>query len=63
VTIIEIPTKQWSREGDNLVYLMEITLEESFFGFTKTFEHLDGSIVTVTRTNHLTTKDSKHLIK
>jgi len=29
----------------------------------KTIQHLDGSLVTVSRENHLTTKDTKHLIK
>lgn len=49
ITIVEIPTEKWSREGNNLVYLMEISLKESLFGFTKEFEHLDGQTVTVER--------------
>ena len=43
ITVVEIPSNNWSREGNNLVYLMEISLEESLFGFTKRFQHLDGS--------------------
>jgi DnaJ-class molecular chaperone len=42
---------------------MEISLEESLFGFVKTFEHLDGSDVVVSRSGILTTKDTKHIIK
>lgn len=33
--IIQIPTKSWAREGENLIYTMEISLEESIFGFDK----------------------------
>ncbi len=42
---------------------MEISLEESLFGFTKEFVHLDGSVVVIDRENQMTTKDSKHIIK
>ncbi len=37
ITIVEVPTEKWSREGNNLIYKMEIDLEESLFGFTKSF--------------------------
>lgn len=42
---------------------MNISLEESLFGFEKTFEHLDGSEVVVSRKGYLTTKDTKHVVK
>jgi DnaJ-class molecular chaperone len=41
---------------------MEIGLEESLFGFTRSFQHLDGSLITVERTE-TTTKDIKHIVK
>lgn len=62
VTIVEIPTAQWSREGNNLVYLMEISLEESLFGFTRSFQHLDGEEVSLRREG-LTTKETRHVVK
>lgn len=37
ITVVEIPSAEWSREGNNLVYRMEISLEESLFGFVKRF--------------------------
>jgi DnaJ-class molecular chaperone len=63
ITVVEIPTAEWSREGNNLVYLMAISLEESLFGFVRRFKHLDGSEVAVSREGVLTTKDTKHIIR
>ena len=57
VTIIEIPTEKWSRQQNDLVYLMEISLEESIFGFEKQFEHLSGETIPVSRTQ-VTSKDT-----
>jgi DnaJ-class molecular chaperone len=42
---------------------MGITLEESLFGFTRNFEHLDGTTVTVNREGKTTIKDTKHLVR
>ena len=63
ITVTEIPTEKWSREGNNLVYLMDISLEESLFGFEKELEHLDGEIINVNRKGQATTKDTKHLVR
>lgn len=42
---------------------MQISLEESLFGFTKTLLHLDGSEVVIDRTGQMTTKETKHIVK
>jgi DnaJ family protein B protein 11 len=45
--IKQVPHKFFVRNGDNLSMSMTISLLESLVGFKKTFEHLDGHIVTV----------------
>lgn len=45
--IEEIPSKLWRRNGDQLFYTMEISLEESIFGFRKTFRHLSGEEIVI----------------
>lgn len=42
------------REGNNLHLSVNITLKESLLGFTKDFEHFDGSFVTLDRANKVT---------
>ena len=37
----------FKREGDNLLMSFKISLLESLVGFKKTFEHLDGHVVTI----------------
>ena len=47
--ITTLPHPEFTRDGDDLWMDMSITLRESLIGFTKTFTHLDGRTVTVSR--------------
>jgi len=47
--IITLPHKKFTRDGDNLHLKMTITLLEALVGFKKTFKHLDGHDVVVSR--------------
>lgn len=47
--ITTVPHALFIRDGDHLEMDMHITLQESLVGFTKTFTHLDGRLVKVTR--------------
>lgn len=62
VTVIEIPTPQWQRDGDNLIYTMEISLQMALLGFSETIVHLSGERILVDRQDKTTTKDTKHMI-
>ncbi len=42
INLIEIPTAQWSRSGENLIHTITITLEESIYGFERKFYHISG---------------------
>jgi DnaJ-related protein SCJ1 len=46
-----IPHKKFSRIGNNLYTNMTISLLEALVGFTKTMKHLDGHIVTISKTD------------
>jgi len=46
-TIKQKPNKKFRRVGNNLFMDMQITLEESLMGFSKTVDHLDGHKVKV----------------
>lgn len=49
IIFVEKPHEIFSRSGDNdLIMNMEITLSESLYKFTKTFEHLDKRKLTIT---------------
>jgi DnaJ-class molecular chaperone len=39
---VEIPSERWSRDGENLVHTVDISLKEAIFGFSKTITHLSG---------------------
>jgi DnaJ-class molecular chaperone len=43
------PHKLFKRVGDNLNMEWTISLHDALVGFTRTFEHIDGRVVTVTR--------------
>eukprot|EP01123_Difflugia_compressa_P009123 TRINITY_DN292_c1_g2_i1.p1 TRINITY_DN292_c1_g2~~TRINITY_DN292_c1_g2_i1.p1 ORF type:complete len:371 (-),score=81.65 TRINITY_DN292_c1_g2_i1:86-1198(-) len=47
--IITAPHKRFERKGNDLYMNMTVTLLQSLVGFTKSFKHLDGHEVTVTR--------------
>jgi len=47
--ITTAPHKRFERNGNDLNMSMTITLLQSLVGFTKTFKHLDGHEVTITR--------------
>jgi len=47
--ITAAPHKRFERKGNDLYMTMTITLLQSLIGFTKTFKHLDGHEVAVTR--------------
>lgn len=48
-TLHTVPHAQFTRRGNDLYMIQPITLLEALVGFTKTFAHLDGHIVTLTR--------------
>ena len=50
-TIEQLPHEFFVREGDNLHVRMDITLKESLLGFVRQFEHLDGHVVEVKKTD------------
>jgi DnaJ-class molecular chaperone len=47
----QIPHAHFSRQGDDLYTSIEITLLESLVGFSKSFDHVDGHQVTVTKSD------------
>eukprot|EP01038_Epipyxis_sp_PR26KG_P006667 gene6667-9149_t len=50
-TIKQLPDPRFHRDGDNLQFNLQITLLESLVGFSRTIEHLDGHIVTITKSD------------
>ena len=46
----QIPHPHFTRDGNDLHIRMDITLEDALLGFTRTFTHLDGHKVEVTKT-------------
>jgi DnaJ-class molecular chaperone len=46
-TVKQAPDERFTRDGDNLRMVMEISLLDSLVGFRKVFEHLDGHEVVV----------------
>jgi len=47
--IVETPHPVFTRKGDNLHTVLEITLKEALLGFKKFIKHLDGHRVEVNR--------------
>jgi len=48
-TVQQIPHSQFRRDGNDLHIRMDISLENALLGFTRTFTHLDGHKVEVTK--------------
>ena len=48
-TVISNPHHRFVRDGNDLKYVMEISLLESLVGFDKYIEHLDGHHVPIKR--------------
>ena len=51
------------RDGNNLFLSTNISLKESLVGFVKEFEHLDGHIVEINRSNKITSHGHVERIK
>lgn len=57
--IEEKPHPVFKREGDNLIYHMELTLSEALTGFTKSIKHLDGRELRVANTTNVVQPDQE----
>jgi DnaJ-class molecular chaperone len=55
------PHKFFKRVGDNLHMEWTVSLHDALVGFTRTFEHIDGRVVTVTR-DVITRPDEYHTV-
>ena len=55
------PHKFFKRVGDNLHMEWTVSLHDALVGFTRTFEHIDGHVVTVTR-DVVTRPDEYHTV-
>jgi DnaJ-class molecular chaperone len=56
------PHKLFKRVGDNLHMEWTVSLHDALVGFTRTFEHIDGRVVTVTR-DVVTRPDEYHTVQ